>query len=471
MAKKKAFKIVNYRFKKINDKYFISTDNGSCSLLDEKDFDLLKSEKPSGKLYDSLEDCGIIITQKNQNEIIEKTRKKYGFLFNGTSLHIVVATLRCNMKCVYCQASSVDPSRKEYDMDLKTAKKTVDFIFQTPAKSITIEFQGGEPLINFDVVKFITQYSKESNKKHKKDLKITLVTNLNAIDEQKLDFLIKENISICTSLDGPKFIHDSNRPLVGNAGSYDSVIRWISKINEKYKKRKIKNNVNALITITKKTLDYPKPVIDEYVKNKVFMIHLRPLTSLGCASSSWEKIGYTSDQFVDFWKKCLDYMLELNNKGVMIKERMAIIMLKKILSLNLEEDYLDLRSPCGAAIGQLLYNYDGNIYTCDEGRMIGNEIFKLGNVDEKYKDLMTSKQACAIVSSSINDNFICDTCSYNPYCGICPVCNYAEQGSIIADILKTSRCKIYMAMFDYLVEKYFFDDGARNIFDNWLYNK
>ena len=56
MAKKKAFKIVNYRFKKINDKYFISTDNGSCSLLDEKDFDLLKSEKPSGKLYDSLED-------------------------------------------------------------------------------------------------------------------------------------------------------------------------------------------------------------------------------------------------------------------------------------------------------------------------------------------------------------------------------------------------------------------------------
>jgi len=467
--KKKEFKINRYRYKKLDNGYLLTNDAGSYLILNEKEFKDLKSENIKGKFFNTLEDKGFIVTSSNQNELIEKTRKKYGFLFNGTSLHIIVPTLRCNMKCLYCQASSVDPSLKNYDMDEKTAKKTVDFIFQGPAKSITIEFQGGEPLLNFEIVKYITNYAKEVNKKCKKDLRITIVTNLNAIDSEKLDFLIKNSISICTSLDGPKFIHDFNRPLLGNSGSYDSVVRWIKNINEEYKKKKIKRDVNALITVTKKSLDYPKAIIDEYVKDDMKTIHLRPLNTLGFASQSWQKLGYSPEEFIEFWKKAMDHILELNKKGIKIKERMAVIMLSKILGAGNEEDYLDLRSPCGAAIGQLLYNHDGSIYTCDEGRMIGSDIFKLGTVNQKYKDILTSKQTCAIVSSSINDNYICDDCVYKPYCGICPVCNYFEQGNIIAKIPETQRCKIYMAMFDYLTKKYFFDEVARSIFDDWIY--
>jgi His-Xaa-Ser system radical SAM maturase HxsB len=373
------------------------------------------------------------------------------------------------MKCLYCQASSVDPSLKGYDMDLKTAKKTVDFIFQSPAKSITIEFQGGEPLLNFDVVKYIVEYAGTLNKKHKKDLKFSLVSNLNAIDTKKLDYLVKNNIGLCTSLDGPKFIHDFNRPLLGNSGSYDSVVKWIKIGNDAYKKNN--SSVNALITVTKKAIDYPKAIVDEYIKNGFDMIHLRPTTNLGCASGTWEKIGYTPEQFIEFWKKAMDYIIGLNSKGVDIKERMATIMLRKLVNHYKNEDYVDLRSPCGAAIGQLLYNYDGRIFTCDEGRMVGNDIFKIGTVDEKYKDVLTSKHVCGIISASVNDCDICDSCVYKPYCGICPVCNYFEQGSIIAKIPSTPRCKIYMAMFDYLVDKYFFDDKAKSIFDGWVFGK
>jgi His-Xaa-Ser system radical SAM maturase HxsB len=376
------------------------------------------------------------------------------------------------MKCLYCQASSVNPALKEYDMDMKTAKKTVDFIFQSPSKCITIEFQGGEPLLNFEVVKYIIKYAKELNKKHKKEMIMTLVTNLNAIDDEKADYLIKNNVDICTSLDGPKFIHDHNRPLVGCGGSHDNVIKWVNKINDKYTKKKIKRNVNALITVTKKTIDYPKAIVDEYVKNGMDNIHLRHLSSLGFASKEWDNIGYTPEKFIKFWEKTMDYIISLNKKGTDIKERMAVIILRKVLGSTKGEDYLDLRSPCGAAIGQLVYNHDGKIFTCDEGRMIGNDIFNIGHVNKNtYKDVLTSPQTCGIVSASVNDCFICDDCIYKPYCGLCPVCNYFEQGNIIAKIPSTPRCKIYMAMFDYLVEKYFFDPKAKEIFDKWLKEK
>jgi len=473
MTKKKEFKINDYRYKKLKDKYLLTTNSGSFLLLDEKEFNDLKDEKIDRKLFDLLEEQEVIITPQNQKKIIERTRQKYWYMFKGTSLHIVVPTLRCNMKCLYCQASSVNPSLKGYDMDSETAKKTVDFIFQTPSEAITIEFQGGEPLLNFEIVKYITKYAKELNKKNKKKLKLSIVTNFNALDEEKLDFLINEDINICTSLDGPKFIHDFNRPLLGNSGSYDSVIRWINIIRERYKQQKLKKGIGALITVTKKCLDYPKAAVDEYIKDGFNTIHLRPMSTMGCASASWQKIGYKPEDFIDFWKKSMDYIFELNKKGIKIKERMSVIILRKILGVSVSEgeDYVDLRSPCGAAIGQLLYNYNGNIFTCDEGRMVGNDIFKIGDVNQKYKDVLTSKQTCAIVSSSINDSFICNNCVYKPYCGICPVCNYFEQGNIIAKIPETSRCKTYMAMFDYLTEKYFFDENSKVVLDRWVYKK
>ena len=471
MVQKKDFKINNYRYKKINNRYFLTSDDGSNILLRVDEFKALKKERINAKLFDLLEKSGFIITPQNQDKIIDKTRNKYGFLFNGTSLHIVVVTLRCNMKCLYCQASSVDPKSKNYDMNKETAKKTVDLIFQSPSKCITIEFQGGEPLLNFDVVKFIVGYAKKINKDHKKDLRITLVTNLNAIDAKKLDYLIKNNVNICTSLDGPKFIHNHNRPLLGGIESYDSVLNWIKRIKEEYKKNRIKGGVNALITVTKKTLDYPKAIVDEYIKQGITMIHLRHLTNLGCASKEWKKIGYSAKEFIKFWKKALDHIINLNKKGVEIQERMAVIILRKVTQIADGEDYLDLRSPCGAAIGQLVYNYDGDVFTCDEGRMVGNDIFKIGDVNMKYNKILTSPQTCGIINASVNDCFICDNCVYKPYCGLCPVCNYFEQGSIIAKVPETPRCKIYMAMFDYLVEKYFFDKKAKSVFDMWLKNK
>ena len=463
------YAIANYRFKKLKNKVLVTSDSGKWIALSKKDFNSLKSEKIklNSNLFNALEGKGIILTEKSFDKAVDDFRQKNSFLFQGTSLHIVVVTLRCNMKCSYCHASSKPVNAKKYDMSKRTAKKVVDFIFQSPSDKIAIEFQGGEPLLNFGVVKFIVDYANKINKAHCKELRFDLVTNLSLMNEKVLAYFIKNKIGVCTSLDGPEKIHNFNRKFISGKGSYAQTAKWIKETNRRLKNKK----VNALVTVTKNQLKHSKIIADEYCKKGIEIIHLRPLNNLGYAKDAWEDIGYSSDEFINFWKKAVDYILELNKKGKNIKERTVLIMLHKIL-LNSDPGYLDLRSPCGAAIGQLVYHYNGDIYSCDEGRMIGDDLFKLGNASKNnYRKVLTSTQTCSIITASVNDSFICNNCVYKPYCGLCPVCSYAEHGSIISKVPETSRCKILKAQFDYVFDKMVYDKRAKEVFLNWIKTK
>jgi radical SAM protein with 4Fe4S-binding SPASM domain len=117
----------------------------------------------------------------------------------------------------------------------------------------------------------------------------------------------------------------------------------------------------------------------------------------------------------------------------------------------------------------MVYHYNGDIYTCDEGRTIGEDIFKLGNVKSiDYKGVLGSKKTCSIVAASTNDTHWCDTCVWKPWCGLCPVCDYAEQGSIIPKLPMTSRCKIFYAMFEYVFDKILNDPETKDTFLKWV---
>lgn len=455
--------ILNHtRIKEFDKEHILlTTDYGSWIVLNSEEFKKLNGGEVKGGLFEKLKEKGIILTEDNIQKVIEAVKDKNFFLFQGPSLHIVVPTLRCNQKCLYCHSKSQPLDAKGYDMDKETAKKVVDFIFQTTSKAITIEFQGGEPLLNFDIVKYIIEYAKKLNKEYKKNLKFDLVTNFTLMDKEKLDYLINERIGICTSLDGPKIVHDKNRPYIGGGGSYDDIVRWADLIKEENS-----FDLNALMVTTKYSLKYPKEIIDEYLKHEFRMIQLKQLSRLGYAKGTWEKIGYDADEFLDFWKKALDYIIEVNKKGVVFYEFITRHILKKILT-NSNSTLLDLMSPCGAAIGQLAYAQDGKIYTCDEARMY--DLFCLGDVKENtMKEVLTSEQTCDIVASSTNDNLLCDACVWKPYCGVCPVCNYSEQGNLIPKLALSNRCKIYKGIFEYIFSKLIFNKEASKVFHSWV---
>ena len=474
-------KVADIRFRRVAGKWLVTNDAGHFAQLDEGDFSSLiegRLEKGSS-LWTELQEKGFIRDHLDFQGLAQAYRAKNSFLFKGASLHIMVVTLRCNHKCVYCHASVVDPKRADFDMTVETARRTVDFIFQAPDPDIVIEFQGGEPLLNWPVVEFVVRYASKKNEAAKKNLFFALVSNFSLMDRNKLDFLVSNKVALCTSLDGPAEIHDANRVYLGGR-SHEETARWIREIQDLYKDKVEEGRqlrfykVGALFTATRLALGRPREVVDEYVRLGLDHIFLRPLSPVGFARRCWGTIGYEPEQFLAFYKEAFERILELNLEGRRMVEKWASLLVRKILRRE-DPGYVDLRSPAGAGLGVLGYNFDGDVFNGDEGRMLAQEgepLFKLGNVaTSSYNEVIEhpANRACA-VSTTLEGQPLCSQCAYKPYCGVCPVLNYASQNSIWGHMPSNARCTVYMGIFDYLFEK-LRDHKLRRIMESWLVNE
>lgn len=460
------YKLNYFNFEEKNDKYLITNDIGEYEFISKDNFKklLYKKELESG-IEENLLKKGFIY--KENEEIFAtkqamKLRCSKEYLLIPTSLHIFVVSKNCNFNCIYCQAGNLNEN-ENFKMTFETAKKAVDIALQSPVNYLSFEFQGGEPLTNFETIRYIIEYSKEN--KGNKNIDYNLVSNLTLLTNDMIDFFVNNNVSICTSLDGDHELQNINRPYPKH-DSYNETIKQIKTLQAKGIK------VNAIETTTKFSLNKYKEIVDEYINLGLDNIFVRPLTRLGKADNNWIKVGYSPEDFILFYKKTLEYIISKNQQGVFLSEGNSIIFLKKIL-LKQPINYMDLRSPCGGAIGQLAYYYDGNIYTCDEGRMLsemGDDSFRIGNVYENtYNELMESDNTKAMcISSCIECLPYCQHCAYMPYCGTCPVINLAQDNNIFAKNPQEYRCKIYKGilniLFDYIEKK----PDVLKIFREWI---
>jgi len=350
-----------------------------------------------------------------------------------------------------------------FDMSEDTARRIVDRIFETTSKYITIEFQGGEPTVNWPVLQFVVDYATQKNKVAHKELMFSLVTNMSQMTEERADWLIEHGVMICTSFDGTREVHDWNRHLA-RGSSYDEVVRWIRRFHEKYQERGKDPDlayVNALMTVTQATVKQdPKKIVDEYISLGLKAIHLRPLNPFGFATKTWQRIGYSPEEYLAFYRAALDYIIELNRAGKStIVEKKTGLYLEKIFT-DKDPNYMELRSPCGAGVGQVGYNFDGKVYTCDEGRMIGrmgDDIFEIGDVHAEgthQRDDLAHPSVRAMQAASYLDSVPgCSDCAYNPYCGVCPIYNYVEQGDLFGKMPGSGWCKISMGVCDYIFDR------------------
>jgi uncharacterized protein len=455
----KNYRINRYRYKIIDDKIIVSSINGGFVILTQEEFQLLRHERieRDPKLFKTLEEQGIIITNENIQRIAKMFAEKKSFLFNSVSLHIIAVTLRCNHKCIYCHAKVKGMEEKQYDMDEKTAKKVVDFIFQSPSKHLSIEFQGGEPLVNFPIIQYIVDYSKKLAQERSKTIRFNIVSNFSLMDEDILDFLIENEFNINTSLDGPKEVHDRNRLYIGGS-SYDKVVYWIRTIKER------NYQVSALPTITKFSLPFWKEIIDEYRSLGLMNIRLRQLNNAGFAHERWNQIAYSPQDYIDFWKKGLNYIIELNKQGINMVEGMTQLGLQNLISKKYN-GYTCWGSPCGAALTQCGYNYNGDIYTCDEARSF--EEFKIGNVDQSYKEVFLSPTVAGFINTTSNLLNKCVNCVWQPFCGPCLVCTFGQQKRMLSDMNIDNECFIRQNMFETIVKK-LMDEEEREILLKWL---
>jgi len=457
----------HFRSLKISeDEYFISVDTGNWMILARDDFELLKSNTPNVSLAKNLEKNFILLTGENIDSYTNKLRLRYGFLSEGPTLHIVVVTSNCNLSCIYCQASATNVAAK--NMSKETAIETVNRIFESPSDSFIIEFQGGEPLMNFSAVKTIITYANQRAKRENKQVEYSLISNFTSIvTEEKLRFLLENNVSICFSLDGPKELHEMNR-----GRNYPNAFDILKEKVELYKQtwESIKDepiNLKALMTTTRTSLPLFKEIVDTYIDFRTTQISIRVLTPLGKASETNKNLSYTPEEFIDFWKQSVAYILQLRTKGIDISEFYLELILTKLFGN--ETGFMDLRSPCGAGYGQITYNYDGQVYTCDEGRMIYSDYFNIGNVfNQNLSSILRSERAIDVHNASILEQYYCDYCAFKPYCGVCPVLHYQQKGTLQTNVLETDHCNVFSRMIMHVVQSLLNDPLARKEFEKIL---
>lgn len=463
-------------FSVLGGRTLLTNDWGHYAWLSAAEFARFLGGKlePQEALWKDLQGKGFIQDHLEFPELAKAYRLLNSFLWQGPSLHIMVVTLRCNHKCVYCHSSAVKTDRKDVDMSSETARAALGMIFKSPSRGIVIEFQGGEPLLNWPVVRLVIEEARARNRQAKKKLALALVSNLSLMDEEKLSFLLDHEVSLCTSLDGPQDLHDKNRVFLGG-GSHQATVRWIRELVRRQKteqgpRRRI-FNPSALMTTTRYSLGRWREIVDEYIGLGLEDVFLRPLSPIGYAKRIWPKIGYTAQDFLEFYRQALDYIVRRNLEGADFAERTAVLFLTKILRKR-DPGFVDLRSPCGAAVGQLAYNYDGKIYTCDEGRMVahqGDNLFQVGSVQGKdFKELIASP-ACRVLcaASNLDTQPSCSRCVYKPYCGVCPVHNYEAQGSLWGQMPAGDYCAIHKGIFDCLFERLERTE-YRQVFEGWL---
>lgn len=393
-----------------------------------------------------------------------RLRTKKGFLDDKASLHIFVLTLRCNQNCTYCQASSQEEGSLYCSMSKETMTASVNLMFCSPSSYLTMEFQGGEPSLEMDLIKYGIEKAEEINAVEKRQITYVLCTNCRHLTDEVLDLCKQYNVLISTSLDGPAFIHNQNR---GRDDSYEKTIAGIAKV----RKTLGKDAVSALMTTSELALDYPKEIVDEYVQDGFCGIFLRALNPYGLAAQNedWEKYN---NRFVEFYKTSLEYIIELNQRGTFFREEYASIILRKMLT-PYTTGFVDLQSPAGTINSVLVYNYDGDVYASDESRMlaeVNDYTFRLGKVTDRYEDIVCGDKAKKTGKIWANETLAgCSNCPLKTYCGADPVRHHSTQGDMYGFRPSSLVCKKNKAIIEYLltliVER---GDEVLPIFRSWI---
>jgi radical SAM protein with 4Fe4S-binding SPASM domain len=226
------------------------------------------------------------------------------------------------------------------------------------------------------------------------------------------------------------------------------------------------------MTTTKASLSRAKEIVDEYLKQGFSSIFLRTLNPYGIAASSHVIREYTIEEWIHFYKEAISYILELNQQGVCFHEEFSSIILRKILT-PYATGFVDLQSPAGIGISGIVLNYNGDVYTSDEARMLaemGDYKFKLGNLlTNSYEDIMLSDSLLVPLKETMTEGVPgCSDCGIQPYCGSDPVRHYRTQGDIVGFKPSSDFCKKNMGVIKHLIRLIEDDEKAYNVLKTWI---
>ena len=451
-----------FKHRTIDDKVLITNTEGSFLLLTQDDFRAFAEGNiaPDAPLYKKLAERNFVRAEADTKKIADRMRTRKLFLNQGPNLHIVVVTLRCNETCVYCHASRADMEDTHTDMTKEIAEKTIDKIFATTNRERDHRVPGGRAArqlsgrqAHYRGRAREEQGGRQAPRVHDGEQPLAHGRGEARVPgrEQGADLHQhrRPGAPPRQAAQAAGAVGAQVEPPSGSSASTRPTPRWGSTRPSTTSRRSSRRRGRR----SRKW----KEIVDTYVGLGCRALFLRPVDPFGFADKTGHRIEYPRSDYMEFYRSAVDYIIELNKQGVEILERFAAIFLTKILGGE-DPNFLDIRNPCGAGIGQIAYNYDGKVFTCDEGRMLhemGDSSFLIGDVaTTSYRDLMGHETVRALaIASNLDAQPDCVNCTYQPYCGVCPVHSHRTQGTIFGRMRESSLCAVHKGIQDHLFAK------------------
>lgn len=315
----------------------------------------------------------------------------------------------CNLRCEYCFASQGDFEGDRLLMSLETGKKALDFLVEKSGnrKNLEVDFFGGEPLMNFNVVKDLVEYGEKLEKIHNKNFRFTITTNGVLLNDEIMDYINQKMDNVVLSLDGRKEINDKMRPTKTKEGSYDI-------IEPKYLELiKLRGDKSYYVrgTFTKNNLDFSKDVL--YLRKRGFdSVSVEPVVAKPEESYAIgkEDLGKVLEEYENLSRE----YLKLKKKG----DRFEFFHF--MIDLDQGPCFIKRASGCGAGVEYVAVTPEGDLYPCHQ--FVGDENFKLGNIStgiEKTDKVSEFREANVYTKEDCSDcwaKFYCSGgCHANAY--------------------------------------------------------
>jgi uncharacterized protein len=431
--------VPNFNERQIGSSRFLSNPAGGWLVVNEAEYRHLLSVAIPVELFWKAERHHMILTEANSKSFFTSYQRWTTPHFRHPTHHIIVATLRCNLACTYCHAAVVPPdSGSEFDLSTDVAEAILEFALNSKATTQSFEFQGGESLLNKEVLFYIIPRIRAAYKAVDKRVYLSIQTNATLLNDSLMNFFNEHDVSVGTSVDGPADVHDSQRVYVSGRGSYKAVARKV-----------VKYELPVLPTITQNSLSAWKQIVNMQLENGSKTVTFQNVYPINSASENWEQVGIDPDKFLRQYDEVVEYLRERWADGYYPLERRFRLALKKLVTAR-DVDYADFGNPCGMIHSQIVYHTNGDVYSCDEGRDFPE--FRIGNVmDDEYDTVVFGKKARELKSLSLPNDAECLTCAYRPVCTTCPVYDRAVTGELQTVHAGTAKCQQTKYIYDKLL--------------------
>ncbi|KUH33046.1 hypothetical protein APY94_07185 [Thermococcus celericrescens] len=299
----------------------------------------------------------------------------------------------CNFACVYCYGDGGTYHTPNTRMSPEVGKKAIDLLMREGKKVVNVQFFGGEPLLNFPLIRELVHYAKERAKEHDKVVTFSITTNGYLITDKVIDFFLENNFTVTLSFDGPKDIQNHNRPLRGGYPTFDVVARNAKKMLE----RGVKVSVRA--TILPEQIGRYYEIYRFFVDFGFRNVHLEPATTNTPLTNEHAKLVESALE-----KIAKDELEHYKEKGIVYTK------LREMVHMIYSGTYRHY--PCGVARSYFGVSADGKMYPCH--RFVGMEEFVVGRVDDfKWENEFIQN----ILHHTVDKRPKCSSCPIRAYCG------------------------------------------------------